>query len=391
MPITEYPETLGVGPQGERGLTGGVSFDYRFDTGTGTGPADGELRLNHATPGSATALYINDIDANNVNLDSFLDTLAAGDLIVVRSARNLSVYHIYRIIVNADDGSYHNLTLTYIAGSGTFEDGETIVFTLSKRGPSGGAAFDYTFDTGTGSGPGSGEIRYDNANPALAANIYIHDSEKNTVSIDALLDLLAVGDIVVIKSATNPAAFTVHSILTNTDSGTYHTLGVSFIAGGGTFADNETLIFSISRRGPSGAFPLADTTYKTDGSFDTGSTSFVDVTGASVTWTQVTAGFAKIEVVGCFGALSGGSAHDAVMAIQVDGGSDFPLTGTEEHTDGSGNDTKLKTCSGGIVFSAISAGSHTVKIRLRSRGIGLGNAQICAETDMPLRLTVFHS
>lgn len=276
MPITEYPETLGVGPQGERGYAGGMSFDYRFDTGTGVSPASGEIRFNHATPGSATAVYIHDTDANGADLDALLDTLAAGDLVII-------------------------------------------------------------------------------------------------------------------KSTTNPASFHVFSITGNTDAGTYHNLAVTYLAGAGTFDDAENIIFSLAKKGSSGAFPLVDVTYKTDGSFDTSSTTFVDVTGASVTWTQVTAGYAKVEVVGCFGALSGGTAHDAIMGVQVDGGTDFPLTGTEEYTDGSGNDSKLKPCSGGIVFSGVSAGSHTVKIRLRRRAVVGTNAQLCAETDLPLRLTVFHS
>jgi hypothetical protein len=68
------------GPQGVKGDTGnfgGATFDYEFDDGIThtTILGDGLFRFNNASPASATELYIAFIDADNVDIFNFLQTI----------------------------------------------------------------------------------------------------------------------------------------------------------------------------------------------------------------------------------------------------------------------------------------------------------------------------
>jgi hypothetical protein len=243
------------------------------------------------------------------------------------------------------------------------------------KGLTGGFSLLYKFESGTGTPPSSGRIRFNHATPASATHVYVHDTDRQGVDLDGVLDLAAVGDLLVIASEANPSKFHIFEV------------------------DAMGRMGPVGPQGPAGAdgadgvFSQVAVTYKTDSSFSTSSTSFVDITGASVAFTQGALGLIKVEVVGAFGDTAApGTAHDAILAVQVDGGSDFPLTGTDELTDGSGNDTRIKPLTGMIAFSGVGAGAHTVKARLRRRNNGSGaNAQVCATADLPFRMTVWHS
>ncbi len=272
------------------------------------------------------------------------------------------------------------------------------------RGAIGGWVINDKFSDDLTPGPASGRVEFDDADIEDVEHIYIADVDRFGNDIQAVLAVFLAGDGIKILSESNERKLAFFQIVSVSEETGYWDFEVVYLSGDGGFVTSENLGIGFAREGPqgiqgdpgvdgdNGLFSIIATpTYKTDGSFSTSSTSFVDVTGASVTWTQVTAGYCKIDVVGSFGdTASPGSAHDAVLAVQVDGGTDFPLVATEEHTGGSGNDTRLKPLSCTIYFSGLSSGSHTVKIRLRTRGIAAGSAQVCATADLPLRLTVAH-
>jgi hypothetical protein len=104
-------------------------IQYTFDTGTGTGPASGELRINNATYSAATAIYVSDTDANSVSVQTLLDFWASLDRIIIRSVTSATKWVVYRVTgANTDAGTYHNITVTYVADSGSsFSDGDSII------------------------------------------------------------------------------------------------------------------------------------------------------------------------------------------------------------------------------------------------------------------------
>jgi hypothetical protein len=70
-------DTGPTGPQGPTGEFGGATFDYIFDDGTTHTEilGDGLFRFNNATPSSATEIYIAFVDADNVDIFNFLQTI----------------------------------------------------------------------------------------------------------------------------------------------------------------------------------------------------------------------------------------------------------------------------------------------------------------------------
>lgn len=70
-------DTGPTGPQGPAGEFGGATFDYEFDDETTHTEilGDGLFRFNNATPASATELYIAFVDADDVNVFNFLQTI----------------------------------------------------------------------------------------------------------------------------------------------------------------------------------------------------------------------------------------------------------------------------------------------------------------------------
>lgn len=135
--ISTWPPTLGRGAQGLKGLTGGFSLLYKFETATGTPPASGRIRYNHATPASATHVYVHDTERNAVNLDALLDTVGVGDLLIVSSESNPARFHIFEVSAISDAGDYHDYTVTYLGGAGTFENGRALWLGIARKGPTG--------------------------------------------------------------------------------------------------------------------------------------------------------------------------------------------------------------------------------------------------------------
>lgn len=271
------------------------------------------------------------------------------------------------------------------------------------RGFSGGWTFHHKFEATTSAPPSSGRIRFNHSTPASVTHVYINKTDKNAVDVSAALAVIIVNDMLRIFGEDNDTKWHAYTVTAVTDNSGYIDLTVTHLAGAGLFSTGTNVGIGWSVKGAQGIqgvpgndgadgfFSAVDVTYKTDGSFNTGSTTFVNITGAAVTWTHP-GGLLLAVVTGSFGdTAAAGSAHDAILGITFDGGStDFPLVGTEEHTGGTGNDTRLKPCSA-MFFGTASAGSKTAQLRLRTRNILGLNAQICATADMPLRLSIAHN
>ncbi|MCZ4344492.1 hypothetical protein [Devosia neptuniae] len=114
----------------------GRGLFYRFsDSVTDADPGSGYLRLNNATIGTATAAYLDNLDANGATVSAELDTwddstsLYKGTL-WLRSIADPSVFHSFKITGSVVDATgYRKLTLVYVGGSSTFSaDDEMMAF-----------------------------------------------------------------------------------------------------------------------------------------------------------------------------------------------------------------------------------------------------------------------
>lgn len=131
-----------------------------------------------------------------------------------------------------------------------------------------------------------------------------------------------------------------------------------------------------------GATLAADRVYKTDGAFSTNSTSFVDITGASVT---LTTGASRVLVsVSASGSCDTANGYLCIDVV-IDGssqGQTFGVMTTRANT-AAGQDTNLSFT---YLSAVLSAGSHTIKLQLRTT---TGNASVYAQAGVtPLVFSV---
>ena len=90
------------GAVGATGAAAGLEMTFESTT-TDTDQGVGKVWLNNATASSATVLYMDDVDANSVNINSFVDswddsiTTALRGTIMVKKASAPENYHIYNV------------------------------------------------------------------------------------------------------------------------------------------------------------------------------------------------------------------------------------------------------------------------------------------------------
>jgi len=126
------------------------------------------------------------------------------------------------------------------------------------QGEFGGDSAEYAFDVATAKAdPGSGKLRYNNATPASATEIYIDILDANAVDISAWLAALddststIKGRIRVFKKD-DSSKFATFNITAITDETGYYTLAVTYVTGNSTFADTDEIVVTFSATGDKG-------------------------------------------------------------------------------------------------------------------------------------------
>ena len=156
--ITDETITLDVGAQGPTGATGatgstgatgadGNSAGLYFTFSTTTSMADpgaGLLRLNNATPASATAIAIDDTSADSGNPDVSAEIISWDDstatnkgTLIIREVGSPENFHIYTVTGLTDNSGWTQIAVTHVAGSGTFADADNISVEFSRTGDDG--------------------------------------------------------------------------------------------------------------------------------------------------------------------------------------------------------------------------------------------------------------
>jgi hypothetical protein len=159
-------EAGATGPAGAAGATGSAGADgadgnsaglyYTFSTTTSMAdPGAGILRFNNATPASVTAIAVDDTtaDSGNPDVSAFVNSWAdstntteKGELIVreVGSPENI---HIFTVTGVTDNAGWTEVAVTYVDGSGTFSDTDSITvefYRAGDKGLDGGGSGDVT-------------------------------------------------------------------------------------------------------------------------------------------------------------------------------------------------------------------------------------------------------
>ena len=129
------------------GLIGAVGLPYTWDTGTtDADPGNGKVRVNNATPASATIMYISE---TGLNSESFASVLATWDdststikgylrFVKIGTPATFLVYAITGTLTDA--GTYDKFNLTYVGGGGTMLSGDKVSLLFISNGDSGAVA-----------------------------------------------------------------------------------------------------------------------------------------------------------------------------------------------------------------------------------------------------------
>ncbi len=72
--------------------------------------------------------------------------------------------------------------------------------------------------------PASGQVRFNNVDPSLATEMYIHETNQNGLDLGNFFALIVVDSILYLQDRRNSDNFFVIEVATNTDSGAYRTI-----------------------------------------------------------------------------------------------------------------------------------------------------------------------
>jgi hypothetical protein len=167
---------------------------FGFDDATADAdPGSGLFRLNNATPASATAIYIDNNNGGGTSVSAWLDTFDDGGdsanrgmLTICDPDQVSTVFRVYQVSGSVVDGTgYRKLTVTHIAGAGSFTEGVAYSITFHPKGNEGAVPASRTLTAGaglTGGGTLAADRTFDvGAGTGIVAN-------ANDVAIDKASD-----------------------------------------------------------------------------------------------------------------------------------------------------------------------------------------------------------
>ena len=133
------------GVQGIEGNFGGAAFDYTFDSSTvDADPTAGKLRLNQVGITTATYLYINNDDDNNVDVTSYLQTIDDSTSNIkghftIAAKGNTAYFGLFSIVgLHTEYTNYFAVPISYTSGITTsFTNNLDIVITFARTGDKG--------------------------------------------------------------------------------------------------------------------------------------------------------------------------------------------------------------------------------------------------------------
>lgn len=139
------------GADGSDGDYGGFSRMWKFDTATGVSPSSTYLRLNNATFGATTSVYINTTDAV-ANASGFLGAIQNSTnygMIKIFKEYDSSNYVLYNVTGWSTVGTYVTLTVSYLGGNGSFSMNDNVVLSFTPRGASYAPLINFLFTIGS--------------------------------------------------------------------------------------------------------------------------------------------------------------------------------------------------------------------------------------------------
>ena len=353
---------------GEDGTIPG--YFYKFDTSTADAdPGAGEVRFNNGTYASATAIFIDDADANGVTVST--DVLTWDDststirgYLMIYDINDRSTYARFKITGASTDASgYVKLAVAHLASNNTFSAADELSITFVRNGDTGdtgsqgiqgntgntgstGASgtnsqLSMTWNSSTSDAdPGAGKIAFNNGTISSVSILYVDDADDASADISSFVQSwddvsngVARGIVTITKegTASTYATFKVSGAVT--DASGYTKVPVTHVVSSGTFSNTDGVGVHFSYSG-------ADGTGDIDG---------------------VTAG------TGLSGGGTSGTVTLNVDLLSKIGGTNFTNSLLIGHaTSGTLNDAQSNTGVGIAALDALTSGDANTGVGLRS-------------------------
>jgi hypothetical protein len=186
-----------AGAAGDAGV-GGITLTFDSST-TDADPGAGEFRLNHATHASATAIYIDNVEAlAGASITALLDSWDDGvqtvkGTLTISSKAAPEIFRVYNVTGSVVDGTgYRKLTVAYVTGAGTLSNATSCSLQFTRNGNAGFTpGLRLAFSTTTADAdPGAGAVRFNHATFASITQVYVDNVDQGGATITAWLDSL---------------------------------------------------------------------------------------------------------------------------------------------------------------------------------------------------------
>jgi hypothetical protein len=141
--ITAYESVAGTAQSiADLAATSGPSVASRYTLDLASqadgDPGAGKLRFNHATPASATKIFLDDETSDGVDLSTALLDLGSSGYIRIQSVDDVGEWLVAKWTAIVDDTGYFDIAITVLASKGTLDDTDDVLVTFDAKGSGGG-------------------------------------------------------------------------------------------------------------------------------------------------------------------------------------------------------------------------------------------------------------
>ena len=274
--------------------TGASAFKYTFDNSTTMADpgSAGEIRFNHGTVGSVSALAIRatSADTSNPDISPFIASWDDGTntshegYITIRKSGTPSTYAVFSLTGSVvDNTAWLQLPVTHVSSNGSWSNADTMYISYARSGNLGAtgstgstgatgstgsqgvrgsdAGLDMTFEsTTTDMDQGVGKVWFNNGTLSSASVMYMDDVDANSANINSYVDswddsthTALRGTVKITKQAT-PSVFAIYNVTgVVTSASTYSKVAVTYVTGAGSFTDADASTVSFVRTGNVGS------------------------------------------------------------------------------------------------------------------------------------------
>ena len=267
--------------------TGASAFKFVFDNSTTMAdPGTGEVRFNHGTVGSVSAIAFDatSSDASNPDVSDFIANWSSGTnsahegYITIRKSGTPATFAVFSLTgAVVDNTGWLQCPVTFVDSNGTWSNADVMYISFAKSGNlgatgstgstgpqgatgTGSSGMYYEFETATAdSDQGTGKVWLNHATVSSASILYIDDNDKSGTDISAFIatwdDSSATSDkgFIKIQSRGTPTDYAVFKISSSgSDNTAYWEFPVTHLVSAGTFSDTEVIDIFFTRSGDSG-------------------------------------------------------------------------------------------------------------------------------------------